>query len=501
MYFQTKNTILFLLIICSGCSVSKNYAPDKKFSRQQLQQDYSLLRNILEKKHPSLYWYTSKDSMDNYFDQGYQNIADSMTELQFGWKIIAPLTNKIHCGHTSFSMSSRWANYIKDKRMPSFPLHLKVWADTMVVIANLNKRDSVIKKGTTITAINGIRNYELLQKMFGFIVQDGYAENVNFLRLSLNFPYFHRNIFGLYKTYSIQYIDSTGEERKTFIPFYNPASDTLGKNKKLNGPSGKKITRQQKLQRIRSLKIDTTTNLTIIKLNSFSKGHLQKFFRRSFRKIEHANTKNLVIDIRNNGGGYINNFVSLTRYLRNNPFRVADTASSVEKSFRPFSKYIKSDLFDRPGLFLLTKKKRDNRYHFRFWENRIIKPKEKNHFNGNVYVLTNGLTFSASSLFCNAVKGQSNVTLVGEETGGGWHGNSGIMIPDIILPETKLKVRLPFFRLVQYDHVPKNGTGVIPDVIVNPTVHDVRNNIDRKIEVVKEMILKNKEKDILTVTP
>ncbi len=502
MYIKIKNIILFLLVICSGCSVSKNYAPGKKFSREQLQEDYSLLRNILEKKHPSLYWYTAKDSMNIYFDQGYQNITDSMTELQFGWQIIAPLTNKIHCGHTSFSMSSHWARFIKDKRMPSFPLHLRVCADTMVVVANLNKRDSVIKKGTIITAVNGIRNHELLHRMFGFMVQDGFADNVNYLRLSLNFPYFHRNIFGLYKTYSIQYVDSTGKERKAFIPFYDPAADTLEKDKKFRGGSQKKISRQQKLQRIRSLKMDTINDLAIIKLNSFSKGHLQNFFRRSFKKIRRNNTANLVIDIRNNGGGYINNFVSLTRYIRNTPFRVADTAAAVEKSFRPFSKYIKAEFFDRPGLFFLTRKRKDNRYHFGFWEKRIIKPEKKNQFNGNVYVITNGLTFSASSLFCNAVKGQSNVTLVGEETGGGWHGNSGIMIPDIILPETKLKVRLPFFRLVQYDHVPKNGTGVIPDILVKPTVQDVRSNVDRKMEVVKEMILlKDKEPNNLTVTP
>ncbi len=105
-----------------------------------------------------------------------------------------------------------------------------------------------------------------------------------------------------------------------------------------------------------------------------------------------------------------------------------------------------------------------------------------------MYVLINGLTFSASALFCNSVKGQSNVTLVGEETGGGWHGNSGIMIPDIILPNTKLRVRLPFFRLVQFNHVPKNGTGILPDVLVKPTVSDVRNNIDRKMEIVKDII-------------
>ncbi|MEI9933507.1 MAG: hypothetical protein WDM71_01325 [Ferruginibacter sp.] len=86
------------MLFFSGCSVSKYYDPNKKYSPQQLRQDYSLLRNILEKKHPSLYWYTSKDSMDYYFDKGYQSISDSMTELQFGWQVLAPLTNKYIAG-------------------------------------------------------------------------------------------------------------------------------------------------------------------------------------------------------------------------------------------------------------------------------------------------------------------------------------------------------------------------------------------------------------------
>ncbi len=81
-----------------------------------------------------------------------------------------------------------------------------------------------------------------------------------------------------------------------------------------------------------------------------------------------------------------------------------------------------------------------------------------------------------------------NVTIVGEETGGGWHGNSGIIIPDIVLPHTRLRIRLPFFRLVQFEHVAKNGKGVLPDIEVQPTVYDVRNNVDRKMEVVKELI-------------
>ena len=181
--------LLFPLLFLVSCSVSnKSYNPGKKYSRQQLQQDYTLLRNILETKHPALYWYTPKNSMNFYFDSLYNNIADSMTELQFGWQVLAPLTQKIHCGHTSFSMSSHWDKYIKDKIIPSFPLYMRVWDDSMVVIGNLNKKDSLIKNGTIITSINGMRNRELVQKLFQYMPLDGYSENFNYLRLSSAFP-------------------------------------------------------------------------------------------------------------------------------------------------------------------------------------------------------------------------------------------------------------------------------------------------------------------------
>ncbi|MEO6813365.1 MAG: S41 family peptidase, partial [Ginsengibacter sp.] len=103
----------------------------------------------------------------------------------------------------------------------------------------------------------------------------------------------------------------------------------------------------------------------------------------------------------------------------------------------------------------------------------------------------NGLTFSASTLFCNAVKGQENIKLAGEETGGGWYGNSGILIPEITLPNTRLNVRLPFFRIVQYQHIATKGTGVVPDIYVGPQWRDILQGIDTKLEVVKKEIKDN----------
>lgn len=484
--------LLFLLPFLFSCSASRNYNPNKKYSKKELQEDYTLLRNILEQKHPSLYWYTSKDSMDYYFDAGFNAIQDSMTELQFGWKVIAPLTSVIHCGHTSFNMSKGWNHFIKNKIIPSFPLYLKVWKDTMMVIGNLNRKNRLIDNGSFIASINGIQNQEMTDYMFHFLVEDGYSQNVNYIRLSADFPYFHRNIFGLYKSYQVTYTDTAGNLKSEVIPYFEPPQDTLKNKKHLKKKRPTvKYTHKEKLQFLRSLRYDTS--FALMTVNEFSKGHLRSFFRHSFRQLRKKKKKNLVIDIRANGGGDIISSVFLTRFLRNTPFKVADTAEAIANTLSPYTRYISHRFLNNIGLFFVTHKEKDGRYHFGYWERHTFKPKRKNHFKGNVYILTNGLTFSASSIFCNDVKGQSNIQLVGEETGGGWYGNSGIMIPDITLPNTKIRVRLPVFKLVQYHHIQVKGTGVLPDVYVGPYWRDILNGVDTKIQKVKEIIGEKKK--------
>ncbi|MEJ7610120.1 MAG: hypothetical protein WKF88_02960 [Ferruginibacter sp.] len=148
-----------VIFLCCSCAVSKkNYNPAKKFPQQTLQKDYILLREILEEKHPSLYWYTDKGKMDAYFDKFYADIKDSMTEQQFAWHVLSPLIQKIRCGHTSVSLSKAYGKWIRGKAIPAFPLYMKIWNDTMAVTANLNyKKDSIFTRGTLVTAVNGFR--------------------------------------------------------------------------------------------------------------------------------------------------------------------------------------------------------------------------------------------------------------------------------------------------------------------------------------------------------
>jgi len=321
-----KVTLVITLLIGASSCVSTQYSPARKYAPKDLQEDFVLLRHILESKHPALYWYTSQDSMNAYFDHYYHSIQDSMTEPQFAWQVLAPLTSKIRCGHTSVSFSKRYVKWVKDKKFPSFPLFAKVWNDTLAVIGNLDKNDSIFKRGTLITAINGVPNKELIAHIFNYLPQDGYASNVNYIRLSNNLPYYHRNIYGLSKKYEVDYIDSLGREAHAELKLFEPVKDSTKKEKApIKKGKVKKQKKQPRENQYRNFKIDSSKQYALLTVNTFAKGRLRSFFRTSFKTLQEQNIPNLVIDLRSNGGGRIGLSTLLSKYVSRLPFRVSDS--------------------------------------------------------------------------------------------------------------------------------------------------------------------------------
>jgi hypothetical protein len=70
------------------------------------------------------------------------------------------------------------------------------------------------------------------------------------------------------------------------------------------------------------------------------------------------------------------------------------------------------------------------------------------------------------------------------------------LIPDVTLPETGVRFRLPLFRLVIDKNIPKIGRGVQPEVLSLPAVEAIRKNADFKVEKVMELINKEKSEKI-----
>jgi hypothetical protein len=493
--------VLLFIVLLTGCGVSKSsFSPAKKYSPAQLQKDYAVYQDVLEEAHPGLYWYTSRDSMNMFFDWGRQQLKDSMTEQEFR-KVLSFITAKINCGHTTVRSSKAYSKYMDTAAIRRiFPLSMKLWEDTMVVATNLNRKDSLLKRGTVITKINGKTTKQIVDTLFDYISTDGYNRTHKFQSLSNrgSFGSLYTSLFGYSSRYDIEYIDSTGQTKTTSIPLYRPALDSATRAAMLSfsrqpQPS-RKDRKQGQLNSIRLLKMDTANHTAFMDLASFGKGYgLKGFFRRSFKALQKHKMSHLIIDVRSNGGGSVTNSTYITRLLADHEFKVGDSLYAIAKR-KKYSRYIQNDFLNRLFITFFAGKKHDGYYHFNYFEKHYFKPKKNNHFDGKVYILTGGNSFSATTLFTSSLIKQENITVVGEETGGGAYGNSAWLIPDVKLPVTGVRFRLPLFRLVIDKNYPKTGKGVQPEVISKPTVEAVRRGADFKVEKVLELIKEDKEK-------
>lgn len=498
-----KTPILFisLVLLLSGCGVSKSsFSPAKKYSLQQVQKDYTVYQTILEEQHPSLYWYSSKDSIDYYFNWGQQHLKDSMTEPEFR-KVLTYVTAKINCGHTTVRSSKAWNKYSDTVRLGKmFPLSMKTWNDTVVVTANLNRRDSILKRGTMVTKINNKLVSEIIDTLFDYISTDGYNWTHKYQTLSNRgfFGSLYTSLFGLSEKYTVEYNDAAGQTKTTTIPVYNPATDTANRIgtrplRPAEPQPSKRERRRQAANTVRLLKIDSVNHTAMMDLSSFGKGYgLKKFFHNSFRSLRENNIDHLIIDVRSNGGGSVTNSTLISRYLAGQKFKVSDSLYSVKKGGR-YEKYIKDHFWNKLFMTFLTKKNKDGNYHFGYFERHYFKPKKNNHYDGKAYILIGGNSFSATALFVGAVVKQENITVIGEETGGGAYGNSAWLIPDVALPETGVRFRLPLFRLVIDKTIPKIGRGVQPEVESFPTIDAIKRGADFKLDKAMELIKADKE--------
>jgi hypothetical protein len=491
-----------VLVLASSCAVNRPYTVSKsnsvyrRYAASELEKDYAIFETVLKTEHPGLYWYTPADSVENYFKAGKAQIKDSMTEVQFRY-LLSSITSKIRCGHTTVRASRDYFSGRDSLRTHQFPLNLKLWPDTAMVTANMHRRDSLIQRGAVVTAIDGRPMQQIVDSLFEFLSTDGYNLTHKYQTLSNRgvFSSLYLSRFGYKPLFTIDFLDTFGNYRQAVLPIYKPVRDTSMRIGEFPPPPGRLTRRERKQMNIyaaRSLRIDTTLSTGFMDLNTFTRDvKLHKFFKRSFKKLHKENIQNLVIDLRANGGGSVNNSNLLTKYIAQQKFKIADTLFAVSRRSQ-YGHYQETRFMNWLFLNIMTRKEKDGYYHFRYFERKYFKPQKKHHFDGQVYILSGGNTFSAATLVMQTLRPQPNVTIVGEESGGGAYGNNAWLIPEVTLPNTGVRFRLPLFRLV-IDKNEHKGYGVLPEVYSLPTTPAIRRLSDFKMETVIELIKNNKK--------
>ena len=95
---------------------------DQVFQPDQLKEDVKVLRKALEEGHPGLYLYTPKEEFDQKFEQVDKTFDRPMTLREF-YLEVAPLVEKVYCGHTYFDLPPKLLKSLQ-KEAALFPLPL-----------------------------------------------------------------------------------------------------------------------------------------------------------------------------------------------------------------------------------------------------------------------------------------------------------------------------------------------------------------------------------------
>ncbi len=442
---------------------------NRKFQAKQLQEDFLILRKVLEEAHPGLYRYTDKKVLDADFEKAFKLLNREMTEREF-FPIVASIVSAIKDDHTGSLPSRELMSYLK-----TFPLNLRFMKGKVYIVSS---PDNAITPGSELLSINGKNMSGITRTIFAHLEADGDIETGKYQRLSQRFKLYYNLFVEQPDAFNVEYYDAAKRKKKKIIvlPVIENEAKVLARVDDGKMPL-----------RLEFLPESTTAILTIKTFNdgliTKSGQDYRKFLEAAFQEIKERNVQNLIIDLRANRGGKDSFGSLLFSYLMDKEFRYYDyletstnkiTLAQYTDADARIDKMFAEDLLPGvAGRFRLKESVHSNL--------RLQQP-QKNHFDGKVWFLINGLSFSTTAEFASIAHYHRRGSFVGEEVGGAYYGNTSGLTLHVTLPNTKVRVDIPLRKYVLavsgYGY-PRRG--VMPDYPVQPTIQDVLNGIDTEM--------------------
>ncbi len=497
-----KYLLLFTVILISSCiSVKKhNQQINNPINPKLLQKDTDFALHQLEKLHPQLYWYISKENLHQKFSQLKNNLTKPINSKEY-YSLLAPIISEVKEGHLTLipptkKYTKREIKYIKHQKGLLGRFTYLIDENRLYIKENKDKFAN-IPVGTEILAIGGTSTEDYIKKYKPFITGDGFNETYNRYSLARRLPDFITLEKGILDSIKIKtaYLNEVKE-------FYIHREKTTDKElkaekKKIADSTDNKQNRNQHFNAAtknynRELKfLDQDSTIAYVKIRSFSGVHSSDFYKSTFKKIDDKKAQYLVIDVRDNLGGSLNEIRNLYQYLTYDTINIIKPIEVTSKSSLKQADYFKGSSIASgffKGLFYPlyysyiagSVKNVDAKYLIKEKDIKKIKTKnlKKNHFAGKIYFLMNGSSFSASSIITSKAKNDGRAILVGEETGGANDGTVAGRYATQKLPNSKLKLPIGLMLIepdIQFSNTKK---GVIPDIEIIPTKEDIFSNND-----------------------
>lgn len=402
------------------------------FTAEAYKADLDQLGNTLIKVHPNALKFISREAFLKNIEEQKALITDQTTYGEFAWHCSEIIAN-VHCSHTNMG-----SFYTENAMLPpalKFPLQTRWVNDQLFVVNPLNNAAQVGVKAE-ILRINGVAVSKIISDAYKHIPSQGYIKTTKkhvFNRWSSGMIPF---ALGFPETYNIVV---KGAE----APIVLNKAETV--REPFRDTSIKPACDDNLCFEV--LDDNQTAILTISTFNYYQWNDLGVFINfidSSFAAINQKGIKNLIIDVRFNGGGSQHASIHLLKYLVDKPFIYYSNAQFEGKT-------AKID-----GEELITP-----------FEHR---------FRGKCYFMIDGNGNSTTGHFMSLVKVFNLGTIVGEELGSNQFCSAGQKI--CRLSNTKLEYYVANNTHESTATTLPDEVGILPDHAVTQSIDDYLNKVD-----------------------
>jgi hypothetical protein len=464
----------------------------------EMQSDFRYLRQALEETHPGLYRYNTREGIRREMDSLFAALDRPMGLYEF-YGLLARLISDIHCAHTTIFPRKNLGRLFSSFQL--FPFGLMYINHRAHLFFN-GSPDTVVKPGFELLSINGRSIDTITSIIFRHLWGDGYIETWKpRMLVDAFFPVFYYLFVEQPDRFHFVCRNDRGEEyEKDVAAVPGKDLDRLMKKNPVNAVLYKAWGPGSRLNQAHGWRVEMRKeyDAAVMTIRGFGGGgtgdaaakKMHDFLEQSLKKVQDNKVTNLIIDLRDNRGGWDNMGEMLYTYLIDTPsyyYRHFHTVtdSSYFLQFSSVSKEelanIKNELIHEPDGTFTIKEEYNNTLAKQF--------PQKNHFTGKVFFLVNGGTASSAAEFAAVAYSHRVGIFVGEETAGNYTGGNGGESISLTLPHSGFEVMIPLLFYENEVTAPAViGRGTIPDYVVPYNVKDVLSGKDVQLEFVLGLI-------------
>jgi len=447
MFNLVKRSIAASLFVFSASCASHSpiILDGGSYTVKEVSEDLETFVEFIKTTHPDITYTANLANIDAMADHIEQSFHDGMSTRE-AWSAMARMNPVFKDAHVGLRRPLAKIAEYESNGGKLFPVTVIIDNSGTIRLAESELESIGIKHGDELLSINGIKADAILETLAPRM--RGNSAALGRLIMERYFAQYFWTIYGGYDQYVVRV--RSGEHVRTI---------TLPSN--ISASRGEKTPFAFK---------KLTNNIAYIDVSTFDiseKDRFQSFLANAFAQISANGIDTLLIDLRKNGGGAHDVSDMLMIYLTSKPY---SSISRVKARITP------ENINRIPGAKLGAV--------VELPFEQIIKPPKTlpNRFEGNVYTLIGGLTYSQAIAFSSTLQDYKIATIIGEETEG--PANQTGQVQSLKLPNTGFEVLAPIYIFTRKSGDVSNR-GVIPDVTIKNTPLDSNESISTFLKMLE----------------